>query len=216
MKRNTILKDAFVLFIITLIAGLCLGYVNEITQDKIASAKEKSKQEAYEKVFEDAVEFSLNDELTRTAVTESEKWLTDAGYNKAVVIEEALLAKNEKGELLGYVFSITGKEGYGGDINISLGVFTDGTISGIEILTMSETAGLGAKCTEDSFKNQFAGKNADALEVVKSSTGSASDINAISGATITSKAVTKAVNAGIYFVNNVSETAQKEESKQEG
>ena len=69
-------------------------------------------------------------------------------------------------------------------------------------MTISDTPGLGLKAKEDDFKNQYAGKNAEALTVKKGGGAGETEINAISGATITSSAVTNAVNAALYFVHN--------------
>ena len=112
---------------------------------------------------------------------------------------------DKNGETLGYVFSVTNPEGYGGDISLSVGVRNDGTVNGYETLTINETAGLGMKATEDEFKSQFNNKKAELFEVVKDGSGADDDakIDAISGATITSRAVTSAVNSCVAYVNSL-------------
>ena len=75
------------------------------------------------------------------------------------------------------------------------------------MLEASETAGLGAKCKEPEFQAQFdasKGKHGPNMEVVKGGGATETQIDAISGATITSKAITKAVNAGLSFVAELS------------
>ena len=82
-----------------------------------------------------------------------------------------------------------------------MGIDNEGTVKGIELLKISETAGLGMKAKEDAFRNQFAGKNVTQFSYTKTGAASDFEIDAISGATITTKAVTNAVNAGLeYFV----------------
>ena len=98
--------------------------------------------------------------------------------------------------------SMTGTEGYAGDIKLTIGFDMEGTITGLEVLSMNETAGLGAKIKDDEFSNQYIGIKADELIVTKTGKQSDNEIDAISGATITTSAVTKAVNAGIAFVKH--------------
>ncbi len=194
--KNKIIKDALVLLAITLVAGVALGLVYEVTKDPIAQGQEKAKQEAYAAVFEGA---SFEEDANVTAkVNELGK-----SYDGAMVTE-VLAAKGSDGAVAGYVMSLTAKEGYGGAITLSMGVKKDGTITGLSVLEASETAGLGAKCKEPEFQQQFPGKHGPKMEVVKGGGAGETQIDAISGATITSKAITKAVNAGLEFVAAVS------------
>ena len=101
----------------------------------------------------------------------------------------------------GYVVTVTDKEGYGGDIQITVGVTKDGTVSGVSILSISETAGLGMRATEAKFQEQYVGKNTDKFYVSKDG-GEGEPIDAISGATITSRAFTGAVNTAIGYCKN--------------
>ena len=95
------------------------------------------------------------------------------------------------------MINVTNHEGYGGDITISVGLANDGTVKGIEILDISETAGLGMKAKEDKFKNQFQNKAVSQFTYTKTGAVQDFEIDAISGATITTNAVTNAVNAAI-------------------
>ena len=201
MKKNTILKDALILTVITLIAGGLLGLVYEVTKKPIANQQEKAKQEAYKVVFEDADSFEVCVEAEDADLAEA---LKEQGF-EAQKINEIMEAKDASGETLGYAVNVTTSEGYGGDITFSMGVQLDGTLNGISILSISETAGLGMNATKDEFKNQFSDKNAEAFEVTKAGASDENEINAISGATITSKAVTGGVNAGICAFNYVKE-----------
>lgn len=197
-KKSTLIKDAIILFVITLIAGLGLGFVNEVTKTPIADANAKAKQEAYQSVFADASGFA-EDEVIAEKVENSSEFLLDNDLSGAE-ITEVLVANDESGTAIGYVISFTANEGYGGDITLSMGMTNEGAITGLEVLSASETAGLGAKCTESEFKDQFQGINADKIEYTKDGATAENQIDAISGATITTKAVTKGVNAAIAFL----------------
>ena len=76
--------------------------------------------------------------------------LASAGFS-ADKVDEVSLAEDEKGEVLGAVLNLTSTEGYGGNISFSMGISKDGTVNGIKILSISETAGLGMRATEESF-----------------------------------------------------------------
>ena len=97
------------------------------------------------------------------------------------------------------MINVTSHEGYGGDITVSMGIDNEGTVKGIELLKISETAGLGMKAKEPAFKDQFKDKNVTQFAYTKTGASSDFEIDAISGATITTKAVTNAVNAGIEY-----------------
>ena len=118
----------------------------------------------------------------------------DAAGFEAADLADKLPAANET--------TATSNDGYGGAVTVSVGIQSDGTVNGIEFLTLAETAGLGMNAQKPEWKGQFAGKKADVFSVTKDGASSDDQINAISGATITSKAVTGAVNAAVYFVDN--------------
>ena len=128
----------------------------------------------------------------------AEELLTLAGFT-ADKVEDVTLAEDEKGELLGAVLNVTSTEGYGGDISFSMGILKDGTVSGIQILSISETAGLGMRAKEESFYGQFAEKNAEKFSYTKTGASAEDEIDAISGATITTRAMTNGVNAGLSY-----------------
>ena len=105
------------------------------------------------------------------------------------------------GSEVGYVITTTDGEGYGGNIQVSVGVMKDGTVNGISILSISETAGLGMNATEPSFLNQYAGKQTTGFYVSKDG-GTGEAIDSLSGATITTRAVNGAVNAALGYYQN--------------
>lgn len=185
-------KDTGILLVITLVAGLLLALVYQITKEPIATQKEKAKQEACKEVFSDAASFE-GVEFTQPDTT---AW-TEAGYTQES-IDEIMAAKDGSGNVLGYVITVTTKEGYGGDIKFSIGIRQDGLVNGISILEIAETAGLGMRA-EEVLKPQFADKNVEQFEYSKSGAVSENQVDAISGATITTNAVVNGVNAGIYY-----------------
>ena len=193
--KNKIIKDALALTLITLVAGVALGGVYEITKDPIARQEAQAKAEAYEQVFTDAAAFEevkMDDTLIQTIRGQ----LDQEGY-KAQSIEEIMRAEDESGETLGYAFTVVTSEGYGGDIQFSMGVQNDGTLNGISILSIGETAGLGMNADTPAFKDQFVGKQVEQLQYTKNGATQDDEINAISGATVTTNAMTNGVNAGL-------------------
>ena len=192
------IKDALILFAITLIAGLMLGVVNDITKEPIAQQEQKAKNEACQNVFAEADSFEAQ-ELADSA--QIEQVLTDAGISGAD-IDELMAAKDASGALLGYVITVTDHEGYGGDIQFSMGITNEGTLNGISLLSISETAGLGMRAGEV-LVPQFADKNVSKFTYTKTGATADSEIDAISGATITSKAVTSGVNSCVAYAKTL-------------
>lgn len=193
--KNKIIKDALALTLITLVAGVALGGVYEITKDPIARQEAQAKAEAYEQVFTDAAAFEevkMDDTLIQTIRDQ----LDQEGY-KAQSIEEIMRAEDQSGEMLGYAFTVVTSEGYGGDIRFSMGVQNDGTLNGISILSIGETAGLGMNADTPAFKDQFVGKQVEKLQYTKNGATQDDEINAISGATVTTNAMTNGINAGL-------------------
>ena len=193
--KNKIIKDALALTLITLVAGGALGGVYEITKDPIAKQEAQAKAEAYEQVFTDAAAFE-EVEMDDTLIQTIRDQLDQEGY-KAQSIEEVMRAEDQSGETLGYAFTVVTSEGYGGDIQFSMGVQNDGTLNGISILSIGETAGLGMNADTPAFKDQFVGKQVEKLQYTKNGATQDDEINAISGATVTTNAMTNGINAGL-------------------
>ena len=196
MSRESI-KNTVSLMMITLVAGLLLGLVYEITKNPIAKEKQRAKEEAYKVVFADGASFD-NDKLPYNL---KDNELKDQGYDAD--INEVVSVKDSSGALIGYVLTVTDHEGYGGDITFVMGVKADGTLNGISFLSIGETAGLGMKATEDKFKDQFKDKKVPKLSYTKNGAKSDDEIDALSGATITTNAVTNGVNAGLYYIRKI-------------
>lgn len=192
---SKIIRDALALTAITLVSGLALGAVYGITKEPIARQEELAKQEAYQEVFPEAEQFqtvTLDEELSGQIRSD----LDEAGYTQDS-IQEVTEALDDEGQRLGYAITVLTTAGYGGEIQFSMGVSLDGTVNGISFLSISETAGLGMKADTEEFRGQFAQKQVEAFTYTKNGASEEDEIDAISGATITTSAVTDAVNAGL-------------------
>ena len=198
MKEN--IRSIITLTLITLVAGALLGYVYEITKEPIAAKTLEEKLNAYHKVFPEASDFKEAEGVDPG----SARSVLDGGGYPDESLDECLEAVDASGSILGYVMTVTTSEGYGGDITVSMGVGNDGVLKGIEILSISETAGLGMKADTDEFKNQFAGKNVSKFSYTKSGASADYEIDALSGATITTNAMVNAVNAGLEYAHSLS------------
>ena len=190
-KEETTLRKALrlggTLFAVTAVTGLILGFVEHGTRIAIEKAQLEAKAEALRTVMSDA------DNFKNAAMPAPDDYVTD--------IQEALNGT----ENVGYCFTVKSK-GFGGMVEFIVGIANDGTVRGINILNHSETPGLGAKSTEPEFYGQFANRSKLPLKVVKGSAEADDEIAAISGATITSNAVTTGVNAAVdYWSKNLKE-----------
>lgn len=195
MKKKSdvsiMLKEAGILFAITLIAGLLLGFVYELTKDPIAVQKELAVKAACKAVFADADSF---EEIDAQPSAELMAEYAESGVKAGTVFK----ALDKSGEELGYVVRMTSTQGYGGNIVLFVGARNDGTLNGISLLEISETPGLGMQA-EKVLVPQFENKQVSRFSFTKTGSRSDSEIDAISGATITTRAVTNAVNGGLKF-----------------
>ena len=179
-------KDIFVptvsLFLICIVVSFLLAGTNELTKGPIAEIQAQTAAEAMKAVCPEAVSF-------------------EGGKGLEVEFYRGL---DESGEITGYAIPSAYK-GYGGDVSIMVGISKDGEVTGVEILAQSETPGLGANCTKDSFTDMFKQPVPEnGFSVVKDATGGAHGrIDALTGATITSNAVTQAVNNAVDVYNSL-------------
>ena len=193
---KSMIKNALILFAITLVAGVLLGLVYQVTKDPIAYQEKLAQDKANQSVFSTASTFDdvALDEAGAGAVSES---------FTGVTIESVKEAKDASGTGLGYVIQVKSK-GYGDFITYTVGITNEGNVNGISIIKIAETPGLGMNA-EKVIVPQFADKAAVPFTVVKN--GQLSDpamqIEAISGATITSRAVTDGVNGAVSYFENV-------------
>ncbi len=197
------LKDALILFLITVVAGLALGAVYAITKEPIEQAQYQKTQNAYRTVFETAETFV---DLEGFSSEEATAYVAEAGYVNDT-IENVVVAQDAAGETLGYVITVTDSAGYGGDITYSMGYTMDGIVTGYSITSINETAGLGMNAREAKFYSQFedvpGAAEGDTFTVVKVTPSAEGEIQAISGATFTSNAVTSGMNAAVCYGNTL-------------
>lgn len=186
------LKLALKLFLVCAIAAGLLGLTNSITKGPIEEQKVAASLAANQAVCAEATTF---DEINLDDLKADASWTDE--YNAITAVLEG---KNDAKETVGYAIKVTAS-GYNGDVNMTVGVGLDGTYTGMSIDYQNETAGLGANVVKDDFRNQYAGK-ATSTELSVSKTGpSDTEIQALAGATITSKAATNAVNVVGRFAN---------------
>ena len=179
-------KPVIALTIIAVLAGLALSGVFFMTKDTIADQELAREREAYKAVCPDAASFDDAEEA-KDAIA--------AMAGESTRVNEALVAKDEAGNVIGYALNVTGK-GFGGDVTMALGLTADGKISGISFTELNETAGLGMRADEPAFKDQFIDRSGQ-LTLVKGDASGEQEISAITGASVTSGAVISAVNAGL-------------------
>ncbi|MBQ9234611.1 MAG: RnfABCDGE type electron transport complex subunit D [Lachnospiraceae bacterium] len=192
-----IMKAICAIMLITVIMGAILGAVYSITKDPISKAEEKAKQEAYKEVFPEAVEIVTDETIDYKQINEIIK---SFGYTHDT-IDEISFATDGAGNVIGYIVVVTNDNGYGGDIQMVVGMKTDTTITGLAFLTLDESPGLGMEADKPKFKDQFIGKHEKSYEYSKTGAVKENQIDAISGATITTSAVTDGVNAAVAIIN---------------
>lgn len=178
-KLKEYLVPTLILFVICLVATALLGITNAVTAPEIEKLANQKESDTRKDVFAQAVSFGekVDDETN------------------------IVPALDDSGNPIGYVV-VTSAKGYGGAVEVMTGITVDGKVTGISILSHSETPGLGAKSkTDDNWRTQFV----DKIKGITVSKDAKSDnsIDAITGATITSRAVVEAVNEAIELAGGV-------------
>lgn len=188
-----IIRLGLILLLITSISAVVLGLSNDITKDKIADAEALVSEEARKAVLPSANKFEEED-------SENIVELVNGDAN----ILEVYKGLSDKDEVIGYAIK-TASSGYGGNVEVITGISIDGTITGMNVVSHQETPGLGANATTDDFQNQFKEKSVqEEVVVVKATPQNNNEIQALTGATITSDAVVKGVNiARELYINNL-------------
>lgn len=186
MKKKFTAKDILIptvsLFVICLVVTALLAVTNMLTAPQIQKLSKETEDKTKAEVLASADEFS--DALTVSADGK------DYTYYEGTA----------SGDTIGYVFKTSAK-GYGGDIDLMVGIDTSGKVTGVSILSISETAGLGMNAKNESFINQYIGKSGT-IGVSKNG-ASDTEIQALTGATITSKAVTSSVNTALSLYSQI-------------
>lgn len=184
-KENikTIAHPAFVLFIIVFVSVALLVFFDGITREKIELIN------------------AQNSEKARIEVLPEAKGFEKIEFEEKDIVKEIYEGHSDN-EIAGYCVSVVPK-GYGGDITMTVGIDKDLKVTGVKITNSSETAGLGKNAEKEDFTNQYIGLE-KGINVVKGTANKEkNEIDALSGATITSKAVSKGVDRAIEEVEKI-------------
>ena len=183
MNFKSMIKDTFILVAITVVLVFALSGAKVVTDKAINKATIEAQLKAFNEVCPG---YYKGENITQDVVGAS------AGYNASLSGDEAVKrCKNNKDEIIGYIVECTSK-GYGGPLNLIVGFDKDGNITGIRYADIpKETPGLGMKSTDKSFLDSFIGHNS----------GNVSEVDSISGATITSDAFKQAVSLASMFAS---------------
>lgn len=190
---NETIKLGVVLLLVTAIAGGILAGVNSVTGPVIAEREKMESLSAILELFPDANDSVEYDEAQVAEVAASNPGITE--------ITQVL----SDGEVLGYAITVV-SGGYAGDIRTLVGVDSEGVLSGIKVLVMSETAGLGSRIVDDpAFAESFQGKGAGGSVTPVGSGAGDDEVMMLSGATVSTNAVVKGVNEALdAFANGLS------------
>lgn len=195
---KVVFKLGLILFIISAVAACALALTNYVTAPTIEQMNIETNTIARQEVLSEAKDFEAVSEEDVAKIAEK------IGMEKPEELLEIYIGKNGD-EVVGYTVKTGPTSGFSGEVQVLTGVSSEGVITGITIIKHNETPGLGALATGD-WKDQFTGKSAgEELTVVKTApTADSNEIQAITGATITSKAVTSGVNVSIQVYQNLS------------
>ncbi|MBL4746003.1 MAG: RnfABCDGE type electron transport complex subunit G [Flavobacteriaceae bacterium] len=186
-KESTFINMLAALFIVTLISGLALSYVNIATEGPIAAAKLKRKVAAIEMVVP---VFDNNPVATMKAVFKE-------GFKDSVEVYSAHKAK----KLVGVAVIGMSNKGFSGLIKVMAGFHPDGRIINIQVLEQKETPGLGTKIKSERFIQQYVNKNPASFNLTPKKDGG--DIDALTGATISTRAFSAAVQQAYEVFENL-------------
>ncbi len=207
-------KDIFILVMITLVAGVLLGAAYSVTKSPIEAAQARARSKAQSAVMSDAENFEVLHSADGEGAEGIPEGVADA-LEKAGIgstsVSQIDAAYDSNRNLIGYVITVSDPDGYGGDVELMCGIShaEDGsmTIAGISFLSLSETAGMGMRAKDDEFLQQFSDRNLgtyDQIVYSKSGAEQPNEIDAISGCTVTTSAVTDDVNAALIAVSEIS------------
>lgn len=226
MKKNVffVLRLALTLLIITSLVAAALAGVNAVTEDRIAEREREKTRQAMHDVLPGEQYFKDYSGIMKGRGAQS--WLDENGYQLPQIVTDVeasldrpftdlVLPGYIPSKQTGYAVEVR-TTGFDGEIVMMVGVDTEGNVRGISIISHSETAGLGAVAGSDSargqaFRDQFIGKTGE-LAVTKDG----GTVDAISGATITSRAVTEGVDAAIEYVMLLERYLSRNEPSSEG
>jgi electron transport complex protein RnfG len=179
-RKSTFINMVLTLFVVSFVASTALGFIFELTKEPIAKARLEKKKAAIRLV---TPEFSNNpiDDMYKIEIPDNDSL-------------ECYPSKNQNGELLGTAIKSYSDKAFNERIYIMVGFHPDGTIHNTSVLSHKETPGLGDKMNKkkSDWSNQFNGKNPESFKLLVTKDGG--DIDAITAATISSRAYTEAVD----------------------
>ena len=215
-QTATMFKNALILFLITLIAGVALGFVYEMTKTEIAVQAAQAIVDANKAVFADATDFNQiydADDIARDTTLEAgwnEIVAGNAAYAK-VSLRSVSEALDANGNVIGYVINVA-SGGYSSDITFSIGLTNEGHMNGISIISIAESPGLGMEAEPvlvpqfngyDPVTGENAGRDDMPFTLITVGDPVEHQISAITAATISSRAITSGVNAGYEYFETV-------------
>lgn len=186
-QKNEFVQLGGILCAITLVVALALGAVNAVTAGPIAEQNAQKIKDSLENVMPGAESEQIDVPEGTTVTTETK--------NATSVTILSAYKMTKDGADAGYCVEV-GPTGFGGAVDTMVGIDSDGKVTGISVISASsETPGLGARSTEPEFQAQFAGRVGTEVAVAKDG----GSIDALTGATITSRAVSEGVVAAAQF-----------------
>jgi|LSQX01.1.fsa_nt_gb electron transport complex protein RnfG len=208
IEWGKVVRLGLILFAITAVCSAALAFANAATHTIIEKRNEEANIVARQAVLSEADRFEKIENLEAIA--------SEVNPNEPEAIVEAY-AGYKGDEIVGYTVK-TNPKGYAGGIEMLTGFkLSDKSIEGITIINQSETPGLGAKAAESNFQDQFKGKDgSQPIKVIKSGAAVDNQVDAITGATITSNAVVNGVNLSEMVFLKLIDAPQKIDSQPEG
>ena len=199
-RKKAIPKPVIILLVITLIAGLALSGVYVMTKDTIEENKAAANKAALMQVLPEAADFTTDAELQARLAAQGDSYNPSFGGAK---IQGAAVGVDASGNVVGYAVTVFNSDSYDGGLTLVVGIRADGTVNSISFTELHETAGMGMKCDEPAFKDQFNNVKVEKFTLNKAGGSTEDDvIDSVSGASMTSGAVVNAVNAALEFVSD--------------
>ena len=199
-RKKAIPKPVIILLVITLVAGLALSGVYVLTKDTIAENQALANKAALMEVLPEATDFVSDDDLQARISAQGDTYGADFGGAK---IESAAVGVDASGNSVGYAVTVFNSDSYDGGLTLVVGIREDGTVNSISFTELHDTAGMGMKCGDPEFKDQFNNVKVEKFTLNKAGGSTEDDvIDSVSGASITSGAVVNAVNAALDFVSD--------------
>lgn len=199
-RKKAIPKPVIILLVITLVAGLALSGVYVMTKDTIEENKAAANKAALMQVLPEAADFTTDAELQARLAAQGDSYNPSFGGAK---IQGAAVGVDASGNVVGHAVTVFNSDSYDGGLTLVVGIRADGTVNSISFTELHDTAGMGMKCGDPEFKDQFNNVKVEKFTLNKAGGSTEDDvIDSVSGASMTSGAVVNAVNAALEFVSD--------------